>query len=168
MFFGKPGRASDALFAALNFLLSGIMFYSWAGFEGIPDRSELRSASGSVSWVQDGKYGVKFRLQDVPLAFDYSSKSKAMDLVHEALTRPDRPIVTVLYDPKSARGPIYSNDVYYGVFELFIAGKPIRSHEQTAKAWQSDQGTALWLAAFFALGGGYLSWTAFGQRNRGH
>ncbi len=74
----------------------------------------------------------------------------------------------VLYDPKSASGPIYSNDVYYGVFDISFAGKPFRSHEHIAKAWQSDQDIALWLAAFFTLGGGYLSWAALGQRNWDH
>ena len=165
IFLGKPTRAKNALFAALCFLLSGMMFYSWATFEGIPARTELRPTSGRVSWVQDGKYGIKFALDGVPKSFDYASKGNAMGLVRDALSRPDRPVVTVLYDPRNPGGPIYSKDIYYGVFELSIAGKPFRSHAEIAEAWQNDENLAVWLGSFFVLGGMYLAWAAF--RNRG-
>jgi len=165
MIFGKPTRAKNAAFAALSFLLSGAMLYSWATFKGIPTRSELQTASGPVSWVQNGKYGVKFRLDGVQQSFDYASKSNAMDLVHDTLSSPDRPVVTVLFDVSRSGGPIYSNDTYYGVYELSIAGKPLRSHDQIAAAWRSDESLAVWLAAFLALSGIYLSWAAL--RGRG-
>lgn len=165
MFFGKPTRAKNAVFAVLSFLMSGAALYSWATFDGIPPRSELRAASGPVSWVRSGKYGIKFGLDGVPQFFNYASKGNAMGLVHDNLSRPGRPVVTVLYDPGSPGGPIYSSDTYYGVFELSIAGKPFRSHDQIAAAWRSDQNLAVWLAVFFALGGAYLTWVAL--RNRG-
>jgi len=141
------------------------MLYSWTTFEGIPPRSELQTASGPVSWVRDGKYGIKFGLDGVPQSFDYASKGNAMGLVHDTLSRPDRPTVTVLYDPNSPGGPIYSNDTYYDVFELSIAGKPFRGHDEIAAAWQSDENVAVWLAAFFVLGGIYLSWAALRHRD---
>jgi hypothetical protein len=164
MFLGKPTKAKNAAFAVLSFLLSGAMLYSWATFKGIPSRSELRPASGPVSWVQNGKYGVKFGLEGVPQSFDYSSKGNAMGLVHDTLSRPDHPVVTVLYDPRNPSGPIYSNDKYYPVFELSIAGKPFRSHDEVANAWRSDENVALLLAALLALGGAFLSWSALGSR----
>ena len=165
MFFGKPTRAKNAAFAVVSFFISGATLYSWATFKGIPQRSELHAVSGPVSWVRDGKYGIKFGLDGVPQSFDYASKGNAMGLVHDTLSRPDRPVVTVLYDPNSRGGPIYSGDTYYGVFELSIAGKPFRSHHQIAAAWQSDENVGIWLAGFFALSGAYLSWAAL--RNRG-
>lgn len=164
MFFGKPTRAKNAAFAALSFLLSGAMLYSWATFKGIPPRSKLQAASGQVSWVRDGRYGIKFGLDGVPQSFDYASKGNAMGLVHDTLSRRDRPVVTVLFDPSSPGGPIYSSDIYYGVFELSIAGKPFRSHDQIATAWRSDENVAVWLAALFALGGIHLSWAALRTR----
>jgi len=42
--------------------------------------------------------------------------------------------------------------------------KPLRSHEEIAKAWQSDENVAVWLAVFFVLGGLYLSWAALRSR----
>lgn len=164
MFFGKPTKAKNSVFAALSFLLSGAMLYSWATFEGIPPRSELQTASGVVSWVKSGKYGVKFGLDGSPQSFDYASKGNAMGFVRDALSRPGRPVVTVLYDPSSPGGPIYSSDTYYGVFELLIAGKPIRSHDEIAEAWRSDQNVSVWLAVWFALIGIHLSWVALRRR----
>lgn len=164
IYFGRPTRAKNALFAVLCFLLSGMMLYSWGAFDGIPARADLQTASGRVSWVQDGRYGVKFGLEGVSESFDYASKGNAVGLVHDTLSRSDRPVITVLYDPGNPGGPIYSNDVYYAVFELSVAGIPFRSHADIAAAWQSDEAVAVWLASFFALGGIYLGWTAFRHR----
>ena len=164
MYLGKPTRRMNAIFAALSFLLSCLAFYSWATFKGIPPRSELESAAGQVSWVQNGKYGIKFGLAGVPKSFDYASKGNAMGLVHDTLSRPDHPVITVLYDPSNPGGPIYSKDSYYGVFELGIAGKPFRSHTQIAQAWQSDENIAVWLGICFALSGIYLAWLALRKR----
>lgn len=165
MYFGKPTKAKNAAFAVLSFLLSGFMLYSWVTFDGIPPRSELQAASGTVSWVRRGKYGIKFGLDGVPHSFNYTSKGKAMGLVRNTLSRPDRPVVTVLLDPANPTGPIYSNDTYLRVFELSIAGKPFRSHEEIAAAWEADEELAVWLAGFFALSGVFLSWVALRDRD---
>ena len=165
MHFGKPTKAKNALFGALSIFLSGVMFYSWATFKGIPPRSDLQSASGQVSWLQSGKYGIKFGLAGIPKSFDYASKGNAMGLVRDTLSRSDHPVITVLYDPSSPGGPIYSKDVYYSVFELGIAGKPFRSHAEIAEAWQSDENIAVWLGICFALSGMYLSWLALRHRS---
>ena len=164
MYFGKPTRAKNAIFAALSLVLSCVMIYSWVTFKGIPPRSDLQAASGQVSWVKSGKYGIKFGLVGVPKSFDYASKGSAMGLVHDTLLRSDQPVITVLYDPGNPGGPIYSMDIYYSVYELGIAGKPFRSHTQIADAWQSDENTAIWLAVCFALGGIYLAWLALRRR----
>lgn len=156
-FYGKPTKRRNAAFAALCFLLSGMMLYSWVTFDGIPPRSQLKAASGSVSWVDSGRYGIKFGLDGVPQAFDYASKGNAMGLVRDTLSRPDRPVITVLYDPNSPSGPIYSTDKFYSVYELSIAGTPFRSHEQVEAAWRSDQRFAALVSAFFAFGAIYLA-----------
>ena len=91
MYLGKPTRRMNAIFAVLSLLLSCLAFYSWATFEGIPPRSDLESATGQVSWVQNGKYGIKFGLAGVPKSFDYASKGNAMGLVHDTLSRSDHP-----------------------------------------------------------------------------
>ncbi|WP_133477289.1 hypothetical protein [Cognatilysobacter segetis] len=157
MYFGKPTRVKNAVFAALSFLLSALMFYSWATFDGIPPRAELQAASGKVSWQESGRYGIRFRLEGEPKAFDYASKGNALGLVQNSLSRRDRPVVHVLYDPNSASGPIYSKDTYYSVYELSVAGESVRSHEDIARAWRSDEEVAVWLAALFVLSGLYLS-----------
>lgn len=156
-FYGKPTKRKNAGFAALCFLLSGSALYSWVTFDGIPPRSQLKAASGSVSWVDSGRYGIKFGLDGVPRAFDYASKGNAVGLVQDTLSRADRPVVTVLYDPNSPSGPIYSTDKFYSVYELSIAGTPFRSHEQVDAAWRSDQRFAAWLSAIFACCGIYLA-----------
>ncbi len=75
-----------------------------------------------------------------------------MDLVRDALLREDHPIVTVLYDS--------SKSDYHPIFELAISGTKIRSHEEIADAWQTDENVALWLGVAFAVGGLFLAWSA--------
>jgi len=165
IYFGKPTRAKNALFAGLCFALSALMLYSWITFEGIPPRSDLQSATGHVTWVRSEKYGIKFGLDGIPESFDYASKGNAMGLVYDTLSRSPSPVVTVLYDPNSSGGPIYSKENYFSVFELEIAGTLVRSHEEIAGAWRSDESFAVWLAGCFALCGLYLSWVALRNRN---
>lgn len=167
MLLGKHIRAKNTLFPAISFLLSGMMFYSWATFDGIPARTELRSASGQVSWVRNEKYGVKFGLDGVSKSFNYASKGRAKGLVYDTLTLSDRPVITVLYDPSNPSGPIYSSDIYFSVFELSVAGKPFRSHGEIAEAWRADEHVAVWLGSLFALGGMCLAWPAFRNRRFG-
>lgn len=149
-----------ALSAVLGFAMSGFMMYSWVTFSGIPPRLKLLAAAGPVSWVHNGKYGIKFGLVGVSKSFEYSSKSNAMGVVAGALEHSGRAVVTVLYDPEQPTGPVYSSDVYYGVFEISIDGRVVQSHEQIARAWRSDQRIAPWLAVGCALAGMYLSWAA--------
>ena len=141
----------------LSFVLSALMLYSWITFDGIPPRSALQSATGKVNWVQSGKYGIEFRLEGEQKSFSYASKSNAMGLVYDTLDRSDHPVVTILYQPADPSGPIYSKDRYYGVFELAVDGKPVRTHAEIAQAWKSDEQIAAWLSVALALSGIYLA-----------
>jgi hypothetical protein len=80
-----------------------------------------------------------------------------MGLVYDTLARRGNPVVTVLFNPNSPNSPIYSEDVFYGVFDLAIQGKPFRSHAEIAEAWRSDEKVGLWLSAIFAICGVYLA-----------
>ena len=165
MILGTPPKRQYGFFAILSFVLSAMMIHSWATFEGIPSRSHLLSASGPVAWVQDGKYGIKFGLRGVQQSFDYASKGNAMGLVYDTLSRPDHPVITVLYDPDSAGGPIFSKDVYYSVYELSVAGKPFRAHAEINRAWRSDETVGGWLGVVFVAMGIFLCFYA--ARSRG-
>jgi hypothetical protein len=158
--FIRSRTTKHIFFAAVSFLISFLMLYSWATFKGVPPRSDLQAASGSVAWVQSGKYGIKFRLNGVPQSFDYASKGKAIGLVYDTLSRTDHPVVTVLFYPGHASGPIYSKDTFNGVYELSISGKPFRSRNEIDAAWRSDEKVGAWLGAIFIVIGVYLSFCA--------
>ena len=83
-----------------------------------------------------------------------------MGLVCDTLSRPDHPVITVLYDPSHAGGPIYSKDTYHYVYELSVSGKPFRSHAEINRAWRSDETVGGWLGAAFIAIGIYLSFSA--------
>lgn len=79
-----------------------------------------------------------------------------MGLVYDTLARPDRPTITVLYEPSQARGPLSSEDTDLDVYELSVSGKPFRSHGEIDRAWRSDETVGGWLGVIFAVCGIYL------------
>ena len=153
MFIGRMTKGKLIFGAVLGFALSGLMLYSWLTFEGIPPRSALESATGKVEWVQDGRYGIKFRLAGSPQMFEYLSKGNAMGLVYNTLARLDHPGVTILFDPKAAGD---SNLVY----ELSMSGQPFRSHQETAHAWASDERIGGWLGVICFFVGLFMLYSA--------
>jgi hypothetical protein len=129
------------------------MLYGWMTFKGIPPRSALESAAGRVEWVQDGRYGIKFRLAGAPQLFEYLSKGRAMGPVYDTLVRSDHPVVTVLFDPENA------GDSHL-VYELSISGQLFRSHEQIARAWMSDERVGGWMGVIFFFAGIFMLYSA--------
>lgn len=160
MYSWKGTKRTNVVFALLSLALSVLMLHSWATFDGIPPRAELKLASGTVDWVQRGKYGVKFRLDGVSQSFDYASKGRGMGVVYDTLSRSGRTPITVLFDSGHPGGPIFTKDKYYGVFELSVAGKPFRSYDEIDQAWRSDETVGAWLGIAFFLSGVFLAYCA--------
>ena len=138
----------------LGIVLSAGMFYAWASFDGLPPRASLRTATGHVQWVRSDKYGVKFALDGSERAYKYYSKSGAMGAVESNLVHAREPI-TVLYDPASPSGPIYSDEEFFEVLELSKPAGPIRRYEDVEEGYRSDNRVALWMAPIFLCMGIY-------------
>ena len=150
MITGPHSPAALRGYALLALVMSAFMFYVWASFDGLPPRESLRSDTGRVTRLSTGKHDIKFALEGSERAYDYSSKGNAMGTVESGL-RTEEP-VTVLYDPASAGGPIYSDDVYYDALDLSTKSGPIRRYEEIEAAWRSDNTLALWMSpAFFCM-----------------
>ena len=152
---GKKERRWWACFAALLGIL--ILYGSTQG-TGIPERSELQTASGLVEWIESDKYGVKFGLTRESRAFDYASKGNALGLVKDTLKRKGQ-AVTVLFDPSSPGGPVYSKEVFYQVYELSVLGVPVRTYDQVQASWKSDNRVGVWVAIAMFLFSGLLAFT---------
>ena len=156
----RYGPRQLAAYAVLSLALSVGAIYSWATFSGIPARDSLLSASGTVEWVQEYRYGIRFALKDVPRRFVYLSKGNAMGTVAAALASNGKHAVTVVYDPKRSGGPLGSSEKYFDVYEISAGGKTVRSHEQVASAWRSDERVGLYLGFAFLLSSVFLGFSA--------
>jgi hypothetical protein len=165
MHFGKPTSPFLLIFAALSFAISAFALYSWATYPGLPEVDQLRSASGHVTNVEEGRYGTRFALEGVPQEFNYASKGGSVELARTALTRANRPILTVWFDPQRTVGAPGTGETFYEVYQLAADGNVVRSRKDVEDAWASDMRIALWLGIFFALNGFFLANRAWKSRD---
>ena len=161
------GRRSKKAFLAWAFV--SLVFGAWITWESeqgspMPSPTALKSLQGKVEWVQTGKYGVKFAIYGASLPLDYASKGKAMGLVYDSLAAAGDKPVTVLYDPRSASGPVFSSDRYYPVYGIALGAKSVRSFNEIQEAWRADDQIGVWLGAFFMLSSCVLVVCAFLSR----
>lgn len=154
-----------AFVSALSFALAIFLSMNLDPRSGIPRESDLLEASGGVAWLRQGKYGTRFGLAGVERQFTYSSKSNGMDVVSSALRGADGSSVSVRYEAE-AFGPLFSDQRYHRVWELKVGGRIIRSHAESAAAWESDNRLTPWLAAVMTLSGLYLGFTAWRLRRQ--
>jgi hypothetical protein len=112
---------------------------------GLPREAQLRQAVGTATWYQPYKYGVRFGLSGHPNGFDYLSKGNAANQVADAIGAASGKTVRVLYDPGSLGAPIYSKDKYFTVFSVTVGEQPVRSYDQVAAAWRSDNQVGYWI-----------------------
>lgn len=149
----KPTPTNRVVMALLCFALSAGATYSWWTFNGIPARADLQQASGRVVSMESSRYAIQFRLEATPQALQYLSKSNAMDEVRDALVHAGSTPVTVLFDSANASGPPLSSGGYNTVYELQVGDRPVRTHQQVAQAWASDEDWAGWLGLVFGVFG---------------
>lgn len=152
---GKPTPAKLVMMALLCFAISAGATYSWWTFKGIPPRAGLQQASGRVVWMESTRNAVRFRLEGTPQALGYLSKSNAMGQVRDALGHAGKTTVTVLFDAADVSGPLFSDERYSTVYELHVGARSVRTHQQVAQAWASDEAWAGWLGLVFAVFGLY-------------
>lgn len=126
---------------------------------GIPEESALASAHGRVMGVHQYESGVRFQLSGRDENFEYPSKSRASDIVESALRSAGNDEVAVLFHPKF-HAPMFSSDSYYDVWQIYVDGKRVRTVEESADGWRSDNRIARWLFAVLLSMGIYLAWIA--------
>jgi hypothetical protein len=159
-------RSKKLLSAALLAGLGALGIYSGLNpSDGLPSKSSLASAEGAATEYETYKYGVRFSLDNHATGFNYLSKGNASDQVAAAIASSSGKTVSVLYDPQSLGGPVYSDREYFTVFEVAVDGQSVRSYDQVAAAWRADNRVGFWggWAAFlFGLGYGLHSWRSRG------
>lgn len=152
----RYSRLTLLLYATLSLCMAALMAYVWVTSDSIPARDSLAVASGRVAWLQEGKYGVKFKFIGNDRLFQYHSKANAMDRVAEALQRADRPVFTVRYRDRNREGKPYPQGAYRTVYEVATEDRMIRSHAQVAAAYAADEALSPWLAAILLSISGFL------------
>jgi hypothetical protein len=77
----------------------------------------------------------------------------ALGLVRESLVGADQHELVVLVDLNDPHGPVYSDDLYYDVFEIRVADRIVRSYEESTAAWMGDQKLLPFLGVFSIASG---------------
>ncbi len=67
-----------------------------------------------------------------------------MGAVYDALSNAGQAEVQALVAPDDSESPVHA------VYELSVAGQPVRTHQQVSDAWQFDENLAGWMAIVFA------------------
>lgn len=124
---------------------------------GYPLRGALVETQGYVSWVEKYKYGIRFGLTTSELNFVYPSKANGQGVVLEALLNSKGKQARFSYLSSEPKGPLYNDVKYYTVFELFVENIPIRTYEQTEKAWKGDNKLTPFIFVLF-FGGSIYIW----------
>lgn len=133
----KRALGNDLIVSLLSMVI-GTMFLTNLPGSGVPRPEDLKRETGMVGWVQQYGYGVRFGFAENTRLFDYPSKGRAVGFVNDSLESAGDDIVSVLYDPAGSSRPIYTNREYFNVWDLQIAGQPIRTYEEITLAWQRD------------------------------
>jgi len=127
---------------------------------GVPYKHSLIPLVGKTLWVNDGKYGIKFKLDGSNIFLNYPSKIGSMSKIYEALKNSKNQDVSVLYEQTIPRKG-FEGDVYHNVWQIVIDGRVIQSYENAEKSWRKDE---LWLwvvIPLFLIGGPYIGWKAW-------
>ncbi|WP_150132231.1 hypothetical protein [Dokdonella koreensis] len=149
-----------AFCSLVGFVMAAICLVNLDPKAGIAAEDTLLEATGKVAWIEEYKYGTRFRLAGISERFDYLSKAKGMGAVRNALNQAGDRVVSIRYERKT-HGPVYSDDRYHNVWELTVGDRAIRTYAASAAAWESDNRLVPWLGSatgFCGLGLGYAAW----------
>lgn len=131
---------------------------------GLPQFGELTEIEGKIGRVTTQRYGIRFVLKDDSRELNYSSKMNALGLVGEALTTAGEQRVIVYADLNEPRSPMFSDNVYYNVFQIRIADRIVRSYEDSAREWISNQRLMPYLGVFCVVCGLIILWGGITSR----
>jgi hypothetical protein len=129
------------------FLTGFLLFMALQGPRlGLPDRSDLFAAEGTLREACERKSTVYFSLAEHPDKFDYQSKADDGKSVFRSLTVGAH--VSVLHQPPPADYRVGEDRLT--VYQIEVGGEMVRSYEQVEEAWVSNNSLGPWLAALFS------------------
>ena len=147
-------------FGGLISILLGIFLSNdFTSNEKLPERETLNSATGYVSWSSYGKYSIMFKLPNYPLIFNYSKKGRGSEVIYNAISGSEE--IHVLYKEYRTDKLFGSNENSYGVYEIELPGKKVRTYREIREAWESDNKLGFWLGIFFIISGIFQLSSAF-------
>lgn len=142
---------AGAALAVLTVLIpAGVALTSLAR-EEIPDLRSLQPSAGQVDWVDDRGSLLRFALRGEPRVYGYNGKGGRLGQVVRELKAAQGSTVSLRY-----AAPLIEPGVgpaYYRVWDISIEDRPVRSYEDTRRAWHADNllGVCIGAAAWFAL-----------------
>jgi len=137
----------------MNYLRSNFLFYDLLGVAGIigaavvlylsislpaafPAADALNSVTGTVSWVTEEEYSLKFGLLGDNRTFSYARKGGEVDRVLSALRSESSQPLTVLVAPHSSRSA--STGPFYRVYGMSSQNEQLRTFSQVRDAWNAN------------------------------
>ncbi|AUJ72420.1 hypothetical protein [Pseudoalteromonas sp. NC201] len=124
---------------------------------GFPDKNQLTEVTGHVEWIEPHKYGVRFKFESQNAKYNYPSKTNAMGLVQNSLENANGLVVAILTRLDETNTNHITGKKYHTVYALSVGGKNIRTYEEMADAWASDNKVGLFLGPFLIFAGFYIA-----------
>lgn len=128
-------------------MLGALLIYN--GYTDLPSREELSSASGTVKWVENHRYVVKFGLVGDARIYQYRRSSRFSNEVARELQR-DGQRVSILY------GPAGWIDRSHTVYENDGPRDRIISYDDKLSSWGTTRNIGMWFGAWFCALGALL------------
>ena len=155
-----------SLLSILSLILGSAILYTYASdtTTGLPTRDQLTEIEGNVNWVSKHRYGIRFGLEGNLTRFNYPSKARELGQVRRALEKSIGDKVFVLADMSDSHSPIYNDNEYFDVFELRTDDVPVRTYEETSKAWLSDNALMPYIGSFMIFGAFFIWWNLLRKR----
>ena len=160
----KIGPKGLAVLAGV-YLLGGVFAIEYVGSDPIPERSMLTSAAGQIEWTRKVRSrkssSFRFKLSGEPVIFQYVSKAGQAHTIHNRLRSSRGKLVAITFDPDRSLSPLFSDETFFTVFSVQVDGKDVRSYDEVAESWGSDNTVGLWLGRIFILIGIGIAVVAF-------
>lgn len=124
---------------------------------GLPDKSELKTVSGKVSWFKEyHRAGIQFQLDSANSTFVYPVAARSISKVKRALKVGFEKPVTLLIKPSDEHKSYLTSKENDTVYQVSFDDKKIISYEDVKIAWRKSIKIGMFLGLFFFCGGVYL------------
>lgn len=153
----QPSRRKLLFWSIVSFALCALGLHMGINPAGLPPKESLKTAEGFVTWIDAGDRSIAFSLHGSDDTFSYVAKGGGLRQVHTGLLSGRQANVSLLFDPANPRGPLWTTEKAFPVYELRVGAEAIRAYESVDAAWRADNRIGFWFGLVCGAIGVFLA-----------